>query len=435
MAEDSQRYNRRAVRQLLLAAFSAEELRDLFYFSKTPELQAVPDQFAPGDSYPTMVRKAVRYCDSRFLLGEMLAEVKEANPRAYARYEKMLRAPSGAVPSRSRPRWFVPALAAALAVIIIAAGAVIVLPRLADGDGDGLSNAKEARLGTDPAQADTDGDGLSDGDEVKWGANPKVKDTDGDTLLDGTEVHDLDTSPTNSDTDGDGVPDATDPDPRHPPVATPTGTPGPVVTPTHTSTATPSPTSTPTPTALPSSGRQFIVIYSGEEGVSLHSEPGSSFEVRARLEEGTLLEFRAGPVTDGEMRWWSVYTLEGEGWVAEWEGGNRLIKPFFQVGDSIMLADPTGRDSVTLWSDDCGYAEVLPAGTELWVKDGPRPTLCRDVLEAGGYAVVAGTQWWEVDTSTGSGVGWVADLSTWRSVDAVWAMAVAPRWYVELTAP
>ncbi len=434
MADDSQRYNRRAVRQLLLAAFSAEELRDLFYFSKTPELQAVPDQFAPGDSSPTMVRKAVRYCDSRFLLGEMLAEVKEANPRAYARYEKVLRAPSGAVPSRARPRWLVPALAAALVVIIIAAGAVILLPRLADGDGDGLSNAEEARLGTDPAQPDTDGDGLSDGDEVKWGANPKVKDTDGDTLLDGPEVHELGTSPTNSDTDGDGVPDGTDPDPVRLPTATPTGTPGPVVTPTPTATATPSPTPTLTPTALPSSGRQFIVIYTGEDGVSLHSEPGSSFEVRAKLTEGTLLEFRAGPVTVGDARWWSVYTLEGDGWIAEWEGRDRLIKPFFQVGDMLIaLADPRGRAAVNVWSDGFEYVGVLAPGTGLWVTDGPRPTLCEEIEAMEGLDV-ADRQCWKVSADDGY-EGWIADLGLWWDDNLVDAMAVAPRWYVELTAP
>jgi hypothetical protein len=35
-----------------------------------------------------------------------------------------------------------------------------------DTDGDGLSNAEEAKLGTDPNKADTDGDGTMDGDEV-----------------------------------------------------------------------------------------------------------------------------------------------------------------------------------------------------------------------------------------------------------------------------
>ncbi|MEI7512810.1 MAG: hypothetical protein WCK01_05135 [Candidatus Uhrbacteria bacterium] len=42
----------------------------------------------------------------------------------------------------------------------------------ADPDGDGLTNAQEAKYGTDPNKADTDGDGYNDGAEVKAGYNP-----------------------------------------------------------------------------------------------------------------------------------------------------------------------------------------------------------------------------------------------------------------------
>ena len=42
-----------------------------------------------------------------------------------------------------------------------------------DSDGDGLTDAREAELGTDPALTDTDGDGLSDGEEVDFlGTDP-----------------------------------------------------------------------------------------------------------------------------------------------------------------------------------------------------------------------------------------------------------------------
>ena len=63
-------------------------------------------------------------------------------------------------------------------------------PRMADRDGDGLSDRAEQKLGTDPDNPDTDGDGLSDGEEVALG-----------------------TDPNDPDTDHDGIDDADDPDP------------------------------------------------------------------------------------------------------------------------------------------------------------------------------------------------------------------------------
>ena len=99
-----------------------------------------------------------------------------------------------------------------------------------DTDGDGLPDAQEATLGTDPALPDTDDDGISDGDEVNVhrtdplnsdtdadnfydggelirGTDPNNPDSDGDVLLDGDEEYIHLTDPTNPDTDGDGVDD------------------------------------------------------------------------------------------------------------------------------------------------------------------------------------------------------------------------------------
>lgn len=60
-----------------------------------------------------------------------------------------------------------------------------------DSDGDGLSDAEEATLGTDPAMSDTDSDGLTDREEVQiYQTNPLNPDTDGDSYLDGNEVRD-----------------------------------------------------------------------------------------------------------------------------------------------------------------------------------------------------------------------------------------------------
>ena len=58
-----------------------------------------------------------------------------------------------------------------------------------DNDGDGLTNIEEVRLGTDPSRADTDGDGISDGEEVmRYHTDPLRMDTDGDGFPDGLEV-------------------------------------------------------------------------------------------------------------------------------------------------------------------------------------------------------------------------------------------------------
>lgn len=66
-----------------------------------------------------------------------------------------------------------------------------------DIDGDGLTNAQEAALGTNPQNPDTDGDGLNDGAEVNThSTNPLIADTDGDGLTDGEEVNTYGTNPT-----------------------------------------------------------------------------------------------------------------------------------------------------------------------------------------------------------------------------------------------
>lgn len=82
----------------------------------------------------------------------------------------------------------------------------------ADPDDDGLINAREFFLKTDPAKADTDGDGINDKEELVRRTNPLNADTDSDGIADGKEVE-LGTNPLSADTDSDGVSDALDPFP------------------------------------------------------------------------------------------------------------------------------------------------------------------------------------------------------------------------------
>jgi uncharacterized repeat protein (TIGR01451 family)/uncharacterized protein (TIGR03382 family) len=91
---------------------------------------------------------------------------------------------------------------------------VIVNVGTVDSDGDGLSDEREAELGTDPNNPDTDDDGLADGLESTTGTNPLDDDTDDDGLIDGSEdanhngmVDPDETNPRQIDTDGDGLSD------------------------------------------------------------------------------------------------------------------------------------------------------------------------------------------------------------------------------------
>ncbi len=56
-----------------------------------------------------------------------------------------------------------------------------------DDDDDGLSNAKERRIGSDPNNPDSDEDGMLDGEEDDFGSDPTLRDTDGDGYSDFSE--------------------------------------------------------------------------------------------------------------------------------------------------------------------------------------------------------------------------------------------------------
>jgi len=74
-----------------------------------------------------------------------------------------------------------------------------------DGDNDGLTNAEETTIGTDPFNSDSDGDGMLDGDDPE----PLIPDTDHDGISDADEIL-AGTDPLNPDSDGDGQNDAVD---------------------------------------------------------------------------------------------------------------------------------------------------------------------------------------------------------------------------------
>ena len=89
MTEES-RYDVSAIRELLVSAFNVEDLHHLFSFAENQALHPVAELFALADGRRAMAGKAIEYCQTRVLLDELLAEVKEARPRAYERFEHRL---------------------------------------------------------------------------------------------------------------------------------------------------------------------------------------------------------------------------------------------------------------------------------------------------------------------------------------------------------
>ncbi len=84
-----------------------------------------------------------------------------------------------------------------------------------DPDGDGLTNAQEQALGSNPNNADTNGDGVPDGAALALGLSLTDMDMDHDGLPNPTELR-MGTDPFRVDTDGDGHGDAQDAFPLDP---------------------------------------------------------------------------------------------------------------------------------------------------------------------------------------------------------------------------
>lgn len=110
-----------------------------------------------------------------------------------------------------------------------------------DSDGDGLSDSREAEIGTDPERADTDGDGVSDAVEVTEGCDP----LDSDSTPSGYVTTTTAATETPSDKGGD------DGDGTEEPTSTATETPEATTTaPATTQTSTPAATATRTATSI-----------------------------------------------------------------------------------------------------------------------------------------------------------------------------------------
>jgi serine/threonine protein kinase len=286
----------------------------------------------------------------------------------------------------------------------------------ADDDGDGLSNLREAELGTDPNNSDTDGDGLSDGEEVlRYATNPLNVDSDGDSVWDGDEITDG-TNPNNSDTDGDeltdgeekligtnpllrdtdqdALNDAEDPEPL---IANlPTVTPFPTIPGTLGDICPGSPSP-----ARVANGMQGVVEPGGVPN-RVRAEPNVEAEVLTQMPPGATFVIVGGPECgpDDLLRWWQVNYNGVVGWTAEGEGDEYYIAPPGMEGDGDEDAEA---------EDEAFAAPVRVANTDL----NPRQM----GVQVQWY--VPQGQWQRaLDLTAPLGVGWVKFQADWGLLES-----------------
>lgn len=90
MKIDPRRCNLSAVRELLLKAYTADDLQRLIRFCQNKELQPLSYELDGVDSLAQVVDKTIDYCDKRALLPDLLDGVRVDRPRWYDQYADKL---------------------------------------------------------------------------------------------------------------------------------------------------------------------------------------------------------------------------------------------------------------------------------------------------------------------------------------------------------
>lgn len=81
-------YNLVAIRDLLMEAFSAEDLRRLVF--EQPEFRSLYESSSSKMSKSEMIYRLIEYSERRLLMNELLRVIRDYNPRQYRRYENQL---------------------------------------------------------------------------------------------------------------------------------------------------------------------------------------------------------------------------------------------------------------------------------------------------------------------------------------------------------
>ncbi|MBN1139668.1 MAG: hypothetical protein JXM73_24055 [Anaerolineae bacterium] len=82
-------YSLSAIRELLLAAFTPQELRRFCMYH--PPFRPIVDRFGPGYGFDDMVDEVVEYCERNVLLSDLLKAIAKKNPRQYERFCQLSR--------------------------------------------------------------------------------------------------------------------------------------------------------------------------------------------------------------------------------------------------------------------------------------------------------------------------------------------------------
>ena len=109
MSDDTTDYNLKAIRELLLEAFTAEDLRR--FCLDDPRFRPICDRFGHGHGLDDMVDQVIDHCRTHSLWPEFLATVEQARPDTYARFADRL--PTSASPSQAPPSPLIPSAPAA----------------------------------------------------------------------------------------------------------------------------------------------------------------------------------------------------------------------------------------------------------------------------------------------------------------------------------
>ena len=86
-------YNTRAIRELLVAAYSTDELRALV--ADDDELDPLRHEFAPSDAIMNLADRTIDFCLRYLLMDRLLNLVQGGRPAQYERFEGRLRRDRG----------------------------------------------------------------------------------------------------------------------------------------------------------------------------------------------------------------------------------------------------------------------------------------------------------------------------------------------------